>query len=604
MTDSLLHHYNSELKALRELAAPFAKAHPKVAGRLRLAGDMTEDPFVGRLLQGVALMNARITQRLDDDFPLLAEAVLGQLAPYVLAPVPSMAVLALGPSPDQNHQLVPAGTAFDTEPVREVNCRFRTVYPVELMPIRLAGAALSSAPFTAPLHPQARKAAACLRLTFKTLNAGQRFDQLPLASLRLFLGPDAHRGALLHELLLSACTGVCLAETPGDADAVALPAASILPVGFTAGEAALPAAPGADGTARLLLEFFAFPAKFRFVEFTCLDHKVMRGCGDTLEVFIYLDRSDAALERSLAPEDFALFATPVINLFSQRCEPLRLDLARTEHRLVADARREHATEVYGITDASVQTRDGRTLPCPPLFAPVALDQAQSAKAFQLQRRPSPFQTGGSDVYVTVIDRDGAMDVDPDDLFLAQALLFNRDLPARLPFGGGHPQFSAIDRAHAPAGALCLVAPSASVPPPARSDQLWSLVTSLNLNHHALTASTTQGSALAQLIRLFDRESSGAGRTAARRLVGISASPAVARAPARGRVAFCSGVDITLEMDDQPLSGSDSFLFAMVLDRTLAGMAALNAFTRVSLVSAQTKLKWMTWPARCGERPLV
>jgi type VI secretion system protein ImpG len=589
MNDGLLQYYNSELKALRDLAEPFAKAHPKVAGRLRLAGDMAEDPFVGRLLQGVALMNARIAQRLDDDFPLLAESLLGQLAPFALAPMPSMAVLALEP-PEDRPQLshVAAGTLFDSEAVRDINCRFRTVYPVDLLPIRLHSAQLTSAPFTAPQHPMSRKAAACLRLTLKTATADMRFDELPLNRLRLFLGEDAHRGALLHELLLSCCLGVSLAETPNDPNPVLLPASAVEPVGFTAAEAALPDQPGDAGTPRLLLEFFAFPAKFLFLDLASLDHKIMRGCGDTLEIFLYLTRSDAALERTVSASDFALFATPIINLFEQRCEPLRLDLTRSEYRLVPDARREQSTEIYAITNALVQTRDGRTLPCPPLFGPTPIDTAQAPKAYQAHRRPSPFKTGGSDLFITIIDRDGAMDVADDDLLITHALCFNRDLPARLPFGAGHPHFSALDRSNVIGRARCLVAPSAALPPPAGAETLWPLVATLNLNHQSLAASSGTVPALSQLVALYNRLAASGSRTAPQRLQLVRAAPSVARTPVRGQVAFCTGVDITLEMDDQPLSGSDSFLFAMVLDRLLAGMAAINAFTRVSLVAAPTK----------------
>ena len=50
MIDDLLIHYNRELGALRRLSAEFARAHPKVAARLRLSADSVEDPHVSRLL--------------------------------------------------------------------------------------------------------------------------------------------------------------------------------------------------------------------------------------------------------------------------------------------------------------------------------------------------------------------------------------------------------------------------------------------------------------------------------------------------------------------------------------------------------------------------
>jgi type VI secretion system protein ImpG len=100
MSDSLLGHYNRELAAIRKLAAEFAEAHPKIAGRLRLSADAVDDPHVARLLEGVAFLGARVQQRLDDEFPELTDALLGVLYPHYLAPVPSCAIAQFRAQPD------------------------------------------------------------------------------------------------------------------------------------------------------------------------------------------------------------------------------------------------------------------------------------------------------------------------------------------------------------------------------------------------------------------------------------------------------------------------------------------------------------------------
>ena len=60
MSDTLLPYYNRELNAIRALAAEFAAANPKIAGRLRLSADAVDDPHVARLLEGVAFLAARV----------------------------------------------------------------------------------------------------------------------------------------------------------------------------------------------------------------------------------------------------------------------------------------------------------------------------------------------------------------------------------------------------------------------------------------------------------------------------------------------------------------------------------------------------------------
>ena len=97
MSDELLPYYNRELSFLRRLGAEFAQAHPKIAQRLRLGPDASEDPHVERLIQAAALLNARTRLKLEDDFPELTDALLGVLYPHYQLPVPSMAVVQFQP---------------------------------------------------------------------------------------------------------------------------------------------------------------------------------------------------------------------------------------------------------------------------------------------------------------------------------------------------------------------------------------------------------------------------------------------------------------------------------------------------------------------------
>ena len=100
MSESLLPYYNRELGAIRKLAGEFAEAYPKVAARLRVTPDAVDDPYVERLLEGVAFLAARVQQRLDDELPEFSETLLEMLSPHLLAPVPSMTTLRLGAAPD------------------------------------------------------------------------------------------------------------------------------------------------------------------------------------------------------------------------------------------------------------------------------------------------------------------------------------------------------------------------------------------------------------------------------------------------------------------------------------------------------------------------
>ena len=53
-------------------------------------------------------------------------------------------------------------------------------------------------------------------------------------------------------------------------------------------------------------------------------------------------------------DTFRLGCTPIVNLFEQIAEPIRLNHAQTEYRVIPDVRRQNATEVYAI-DAVIST---------------------------------------------------------------------------------------------------------------------------------------------------------------------------------------------------------------------------------------------------------
>ena len=189
--DSLLAYFNRELEALRGLAGEFAERHPKIAGRLRLTKDTVDDPHVGRLLEGVAFLGARVQHRLDDEFPELTDGLLSVLYPHYLAPMPSVAITRFAADPElPGPAHLPAGLAVETEPVGGETCLFRTAYPLTLWPVEIDAVRLSGMPLPAPANPAAAGAVACLRISLRCAEPTMTFTQLGLDRLRFFLGGE------------------------------------------------------------------------------------------------------------------------------------------------------------------------------------------------------------------------------------------------------------------------------------------------------------------------------------------------------------------------------------------------------------------------------
>jgi type VI secretion system protein ImpG len=146
MDPRLLRHYNQELQHLREMGAEFARAFPKIAGRLGMDGIEVHDPYVERLLEGVAFLAARIQLKLDAEFPRFSQRLLEMLYPHYLAPTPAMLVAQFQPVlADANLApgcVVPRGTALRSAAGKNdaTACEFRTAQALTLWPVELVAA--------------------------------------------------------------------------------------------------------------------------------------------------------------------------------------------------------------------------------------------------------------------------------------------------------------------------------------------------------------------------------------------------------------------------------------------------------------------------------
>jgi type VI secretion system protein ImpG len=605
MVDELLPHYNRELTYIRRLAAEFAETHPKIAGRLRLSADAVEDPHVARLIEGFAFLTARVRQKLDDEFPELTDALLGVLYPHYTAPVPSMAIAQFQCAPDLAGPVeVPRGVLLDTEPVAGEPCRYRTCYPTTVWPIVLEAAALTGRPIVAPPNPKAPGAVASLRLTLRCTMPEMTFTQLGIDRLRFFLRGQPQQVFPLYELLFNNVVSVVLADGPNDPNPVILPAGAIEPVGFGAEEGMLPYPARSFIGYRLLTEYFAFPEKFLFFDLAGLSAKGLVAAGNKLEVFFYFNRTVSDLERSLGEENFALGCTAVVNLFQQRAEPIQLSHRFHEYRVVPDARRPGATEVYSVDRVMATSSHGEMVEYRPFYSVRHGGEEASRVFWHAARRRAGERDPGTEVFVSLVDLDFDPRLPADWTLSAETTCLNRDLPSRLPYGGGRPTLEAVEGAPGVTRIVCMTPPTPTLRPDFGPGGRWRLVSHLTLNHLSLLDSADGAEALREILRLYDFRDSSETRAVIDSILSISGRRGVARAPARDMGAFCRGIDVAVEFDDQRFSGSGLFLLACILERFLGLYCSVNSFSRLTAkVKGRTGVL-RTWPPRAGDRVLL
>ena len=616
MSDALLPYFNRELLAVRRLAAEFAETHPKIAGRLRLSPDAVDDPHVARLLDGLAYLSARVHKRLDDEFPQLTDALLGALYPGFLAPVPSAAIVRLEAQAGlQAPARIEAGFAVESEAVRGQGCTFRTIWPVTLWPATIEQVRLAGQPFAAPSHPQAAGAASVLRIVLTTASPELDFATLGLDRLRLHLRGGAAVATPLYELLSAHVLGVALADSPGDAAPVLLGPEAVAPAGFAEAEALLPWPARGFAGFRLLAEYFAFPEKFMFVDLEGLDARTLAGGGGRLEIFVYLDRASVDLERAVSAEHLALGCAPAVNLFPLRCEPIRLDHTETEYRIVPDARRASGMEVWGVTAVREIDREGRQRPWVPFYRTgrgqaVRTDAAGEAAAdapageYLELRRDAPSLLGGTESFLAPFAEGFDPDAAAETVLSVEALCTNRDLPAELPFGGGHPLLAPVAAHDAVARVTCLTPPGPALRPRLGEHGAWRLISHLSLGHLSLAGGPDAAAALRDVLRLYDRAETAESRAAIEALVAVRSAPGTARVPGGRLGSFCRGLDVTLEFDARAFRDNGLYLLGAVLERFLALHGTVNSFVRTTVRLRGRADPVRRFPPRAGYRTLL
>jgi type VI secretion system protein ImpG len=614
MSDDLFRYYERELLFIRQLAQEFARAYPAPAGRLGLEPNRSTDPHVERLIESFALLAGRIHHKLDDEFPELTDALLGVLYPHYLAPIPSMAVIQF--ELDAARGQLPEGFRIDphsrlhTAPRGDLPCKFRTCYPVTLWPVRVASARLAAPPFPPGLYPpQGTQAVLVLRLECQ---GDLTFSALSLEALRFYLCGDDQLIPTLYELLFNHTLRVELRPVGGGAIPVVLaPEECLSPVGFERGEGLLPYPDQSFPGYRLLTEFFAFPAKFLFLDLRGFGRARRANFGGGAEVVFYLNRTVTSLEQGVEARTFRLGCTPIINLFAQVAEPIALTHARYEYRVVPDVAHPQGMEVYsidGVTGADL----GATTEYRPFYSFRHVTAGEVPHAFwYASRRPSSAKGDrGTEVYLNLVDLKFNPHVPAEGVLVVRATCTNRDLPAQLQ-RAGEDLYLELEGAAPLSGIRCLRGPTLPRRPSARRGAYWRLISHLSLNHLSISDPAEGREALCEILRLYDFSDPEAGpqlaaitRHVIEGLTAVSSRRVVGRTGGPTASGFCRGVEVTVEFDEQKFVGPGVYLFACVLERFLGLYASINSFTQLVARTRQREGPLKRWPPRAGERPLL
>jgi len=629
MDPQLPEYYQDELRYIHELFEQFARKHPKIARRLGGQAGEVGDPYVERLLQSFALSAARSQMRIDRMPEALTLRLLQCINPNYVTPLPSMAVARFYPEHDAAHseprQVLPRGTKLISREIEEgrTACEWRTGQDVTLWPLTIALARSTGiAPDVPSLHRYVEDPAqvrGALRLRFATINGTPIGDLLGLDRLPIYLcgdeGMASHLFELVHTSVLGMVMGVPGGFETGELYGEKLPGMAAMSVdyaGLEPDESLLrPVFPKIHGH-NLVHEYFACPARFWFFALTGLAAGLAKIRGPEVEIVLLLAREVAALDQKIDASQFALFCTPIINLFPVRTEKFDIDPDAREHRFVPHVNAPGDYEVHSVDRGLGQVDDeSGEIPFLPLDVAIRNDE-RGDERYLAVRRELDVGEGGvrrfgtrqpfirTHVWVSLLGHDREHDRTGIRHLTLDAWFTNGDLPCVMARNGVNDLV--VKDAKAVASVGLARAPTSPRAPLACGDAAWQLISQLSLDHAVFDekGDLSSGSRLRTLLRPYVAAGAQIRQREVDSLVGANARPINVMHQYADSRRFGRGIEVTLTFDEDTFGDGSPFTLALVLERYVSRHVCTYSFTRTVLCTKR-RGRVFTWPTRDGTR---
>lgn len=596
--EALLAKYQDELVQLRRLCREFAERYPRLAGKLHISGDVCEDPHIERMIEASALIAARVSKRLDDDYPQFTEALLELLYPHYLRPFPSCSIVRVDCAranwKDKSAAMrIPRGTVLESAAVNGVRCKFTTVYDVDIAPVAIAEARFDTMA-RPPVHLQLpRGATSDLRLVLETQSPAVTLAAVGLERLRLCIDGEPSFCAAVRDAMLMKAVAVYAESLDGKW--LALAGTPVAAVGFAEDEAMLPLGARSHPAHGVLAEFFGFPDKFNFVDIRLRDILAqLPAAGHRLVLHIVVaagraDSYDARMLQSLSADQLVLACTPVVNLFRQPAVPIQVNHLSTDYAVVADASHAPSYEVYSIDSVHMQRQAGAASQVAEFrpFYSLRHGEGEAARGrYWLARRDELVAacSPGYERVLTLVDIDGDPLAPVRQTLSLELRCTNRDLPAMLAFGRPEGDFVALPEADGH--------PIRFMQKPTRTLRFesgrgahWRLISHLTLNQRAFSEQGLAG--FRELLTLNDMRRSPVSQRQIEGIVGLARADAVSWRRSALGMSLVHGVEVRLTVDPEAFVGNSLHLFVQVIDRFMELYVQVNSFVELVVISQKT-----------------
>ncbi len=578
MPDMDSKYYLQELESLRESAASFASAYPTIAPQL---SGQRPDPDVERILEGVAYLTGQIRSTLDEGFPEFAQGILNQILPHYLRPVPSATIIKFTPKNLLKGVVkIPKGTYVDSKLIDGINCRFRTCFDLEVLPLLIEKVSSESG--------SGGRTTITLNFELQSIN----LNDWKQDSIRLYIGGEYSSAADLYFLLLKHVESIEIYAN-GSNSSHKLDIDKIRHVGFGNADSLLPYPSNSFPAYQLIQEYFLLKEKFLFIDIVGLLGWTERGASKKFNINFTLKNIPIPLPR-LGLDRFILHSTPSVNLFTAEAEPLLLDNRHNELKIRPMREDGGKVQVYSVDSVSGRAK-GTTKKTEYVPLNMSLGADGSEPVYQITYRSS--HDGYVENYMTVSYPEGYTIPDSQALSV-QLTCSNGSLASTLRPG---------DISIATSSTSELVEFSNILPPteyqvsPTNGAMLWKLISHLSLNYLPIADVNN----LRALLNLYvfnggDKKVETANKRRIHGLIGVDVHPTDRLV----RGLLMRGQEIHITVDKEHFSShGDLFIFGTVLDGLFASFSSLNSYTVLIMKDANSREQY-EWPARLGQKPLI
>jgi type VI secretion system protein ImpG len=175
---------------------------------------------------------------------------------------------------------------------------------------------------------------------------------------------------------------------------IALPRALLRVAGLEETESLLPSDLGALPGLRLLREYFAQPARFLGIEMDILERLAAAApAARSFDLVFALRHAPANLLGDVDASQFRLFATPVINLYAKRLDPVPYDPRHTAQWIPVDRMRPSAYHLWCLSELHISHKDHRLISALPALDSSGYNGGAVAARYSLQRESNAVAIG-------------------------------------------------------------------------------------------------------------------------------------------------------------------------------------------------------------------